>query len=533
GALVRPLRDAAIGIVPFFIGLLPLYLIQSANQRPGVYVSSWFLEEGIQQGFVAQLRDLVLDLLPRATVYEDLGPVPGAFADRASLALFTVAWLTGAGILVVATARLLGSGSGAAQESGPAGVDGLSAEDRAEAARFRALRLAPFVAYLPGLMLVYGLSSLDFDAYGPPVEVGQFRYLVPHFAFATLLVGGVVALLHASGRPFGRGIAGLLVATGGGLGLFVLPLVDWSFERAGLGFDYPGYSQTEYRNALLRDTRRDEATGVVTWDFAAVRRHMLQFPLPDQQAIARGIGDYFGLAQSVGGIVDGRLVTPPFFDLPKLLAPFPEPELRVDVARGAGAFLRRSMADPARGTAALRGRLEALAASGDPMGEYVVEGLCLESLYPLVLSTEQRLARSASMGPAVPEPFAPAWRRGQGIQIGDTLRRGHSPDLARARAVAGAIPEDAAAHFWLGVGMGLTFEGDVPDADDPWAALVPDAYRATVWRGVGAGLRHALGEDASLGLVPELAGALASDAADALADGARWASYPAPFPGPG
>ncbi|MEL6713258.1 MAG: glycosyltransferase family 39 protein, partial [Planctomycetota bacterium] len=83
GAFARPLRDAAIGLVPFLVGLLPLYLIQSANQRPGEFVSSWFLDDGIQQGFRGQLHDLVFELLPRATVYEDLGPIPGALADRA------------------------------------------------------------------------------------------------------------------------------------------------------------------------------------------------------------------------------------------------------------------------------------------------------------------------------------------------------------------------------------------------------------------------------------------------------------------
>ncbi|MCP3918909.1 MAG: hypothetical protein GY711_25460 [bacterium] len=82
-------------------------------------------------------------------------------------------------------------------------------------------RLLSLAGYLPLFALSFALSNFDFDRYAPPVEVGQYRYLVTPFVFAALLIGAAVAKLRAAGRRRASAtLAGAALATSA----FTVPL---------------------------------------------------------------------------------------------------------------------------------------------------------------------------------------------------------------------------------------------------------------------------------------------------------------------
>ncbi len=513
-AAVPALKDACLLIPSFLIGISPLIWVQYGNQRPSHYIDDHLGTGSRWTQMSERLSEFTRDLLPRATCYEDLGPIPGWLVDQVYLGIFLLVWVIGLGMAAWAVRLLV--------------ISGARGRSHNEKQRFEKLSFFPLVGYFPLFVLVYAVSSYLFDPYLKPVEIGQFRYMVPHFAFASLLIAGVVHRLMEGRRilpsHLGRTIASVSML----LGLFIIPLVDWSFSNTGLGGQYAGYHWGYYKNALMRDTQIDPQTGRYTWDFDSIASYMGEFSRPEQNSIAHGVGFLLGASQLQEGRVDGELVVPAGVDFAGIREVLPLEHWQPDLLRGVGTYLRMPiyMADTSK--AAVREELERLLAQADPMAEYVVEGLCIDLEFPLLHNLGQRLRLSRSFAEAIPPEYLGAYHRGLGMQLGGVLRRGWGPHLDLVKAQIGGVPVESSAQFWIGVGMGVVSDGSVPAKDSEWLELIPVEDRVHYWRGVGAGVRHAFGENLSAFDLELLGNALDSADSLALEAGGLWPSYPSP-----
>lgn len=513
---LRSLRDLPVALAGFAAGIAPLIWIQWKTGRVGLFVGA---ELGRDKGnplghLVDRVGHFVTEVLPRAGVFQNLGPVPGSLAEVAFLACFATAWLS----LLPSFARGLRRAFDSLRKP---------AASSRERERLANLKLTPLLLYLPTLAVVLGVSNLDFDRYGSRVEVGPYRYLVQHFAFATMLIGVAASALIGSGgwrRTLGLALSATALATG----LFTLPIVDWSFERPNLGLHYPGYHPRHYSNMVLQGAKRDPATGRIALDFAAVTDTLSDLPPALRKEVYFGIGSWLAAVelqnQSIG--VQGETHGLP---LTELFDPFPRSHA-IDLARGAGSQLRRL--DPSQD--ATRGELVRIlrgsSGSSDPLVPYAIEGLCMEYRFHLEQRTFIDLNRSAAMEPVVPPEHVNAWRRGQGIQSGRLLRRSIASDVRDVLARADVLPEPARSPFWFGVGWGMADEKDFESLPQRFDAWVPEAQRGSALTGYGAALRHLYGPRAAE-RVKRLAEALSLSDRAVLERGAGWPQYPRPLEG--
>ncbi len=90
------------------------------------------------------------------------------------------------------------------------------------------------------------------------------------------------------------------------------------------------------------------------------------------------------------------------------------------------------------------------------------------------------------------------------------------------------VPADQARQFWIGVGVGLASTGEVPAVDGEWSGFVPGANWVHLWQGVGAGMRHALGEEEARTALGPLLNTLEPGLSLALDNGLLWPQYPSP-----
>src|SRR6185436_15102051 len=99
----QTLRDLRLIVPGALIGLAPLIWVQFASRG----TVSGFLDTSFTAGresFFARILQLWTELLPRAGVFEDLGPLPKQIAASLYLGAFLLAWASLA-IVVVRTAR--------------------------------------------------------------------------------------------------------------------------------------------------------------------------------------------------------------------------------------------------------------------------------------------------------------------------------------------------------------------------------------------------------------------------------------------
>lgn len=523
--LVRGLRGALADLrqlVPAgILGASPLLWIQlSGGARPSTFLGSHFIGEGGAQTHeidrVARVKELFIDFLPRGTCCEDLAGVPGALADRAYLMVFVLAWLVLGVLLARGLARVLKSHR---------------AVDRCDLAherrRFEDLRLLPLVGYLPAFVLLYAVSRFEFDVYLPPVEIGQFRYLVPHYTLACLVVAIAAARLYALARPaslFGGGLAAVML----GLSAFSLPIIDLSGEHTGLGLRYDGFDWRYEKSVLLRDSTVDEVTGARGWDLEKLARQLSEFPRAERQASAFGVGHWRAWALTMPPAKRATSPRPARLTLGELLEPH-STELRIPIARGAGAFLGGPGAPPP----ALARWLPGLVAEDHPLLPFLIEGLSMRPEFPLSRSLPRWIEMSDAIGPHLPGELRHAWWRGRGVVFGRLLVRGVPADVELVRAALARTPTAGRDEVWFGVGFGAAErlrELDVPPA---WLAGAPAARHAAAYRGLGAGLRHRLGEEGAAPLFAAWRRRLDPEARAALELGLRWPAYPAPQRLPG
>lgn len=494
--------DLRVVLPGFVLGLAPLIWLDVASGGQGRRFLAAKLGVGVAATadsaggpFLARVWELFVQILPQAGVFEDLGPISGRSASALYLAAFAIAWLTLA-------RRWLG----------PA----LSSDG---AARFERWKHAPLVLYLPLFAVVYGASSFDFDVYMPPVEVGRFRYLVPFFAFAAL------GLAIAAGDRIERGrrmrmpsvaLPGAVLAAG----LFSLPIVDWTFAKRELAAKYPGYFMHYQANVALSPAE-DSTTERPTFDLARAARDVAGLAPVFAKDAYEGMGFRLAQAEEVYATLDAAA-------LARIVAPWPAAR-RIDLARGLGCWIGGRASLNETRLRRLRSSVDALLASGDPLAQYAIEGLCIGFVYPLAIQAPGELARKAHLRNVLPASALPAWRRGQGIACGRLLRRGIASEVELWLAYARPIPAEECDDFWFGAGWGAAdavVEPSWPAEVDLWA---PAERRRAFFAGYGAALRHVWGEASVAGWSERLAPALPAADRAAFELGLSWPGYPAPL----
>ena len=517
--------DLRFALPGLLLGLAPLAWVNwNSNFRPGGFLDAKLGGEHRHGLGVAleRMQQLVTDFLPRGGCFEDLGPLPGRLAEWLWLGAWVLAFAVLLPGVVCAIARCLRRSESLA-EGAPA----------PRPSRFEGLLAAPFVAFLPTFVVLFGVSTFEFKPYGAPVEVGQFRYLVPHFMFSCLLIGIAAARLWQSERAVLRAGGWLLALASLSTSLFSLPLIDWSSPDRGLGRQYDGFEFAYLNNVLQRDAILDEVSGERTWDLERLRAQLLEVPLPERVRGAIGVGNYAAWAQSMPPIKRATQPRAPGLELGRLLAPFPV-ELQLDLARGAGSFLRGSPHARELAAKRLRTGLLALDQEAHPQLPHLIYGLCEEPGFPLARNTRAELAHDRWLGQFVPESLLWAWWRGQGIVCGQRLARGIESDLRAVDAYLASSGDEQREELWFGLGFGAgekTSEGQLPPAFEQRLraeTLGAQTQRAALI-GFGAGLRHAHDAARRKALFLELRATLDATQAGHLEIGARWPDYPLPL----
>ncbi len=467
-------RDALVVLGPLLVGLLPLAWIQMQTAgRVGGLVKHWSQNTGA----AARLEELFINLLPRGGAYWALLPRAGVALEWVYLLLFATTY-----------AVVLWSVVGAL------GTPPSDSEASREDARFSAVRALPFIGYLPAFVCFYAFTRFTFKPYGAPVEVGQFRYLVPHFCFASMVIGvGLAKLLGSVGqvqRITGR-VLSLPVA-----GLMTVPLflVDWSFGAVGVGSAYRGYDLHHYNNALMRDSHRDPVSGQPVWDMELLREQLDEFQAPERNGIARGVGHHLAGAQWIGGRQGRARDASSVLDLDAILGHFPTVDLHPGLARGAGNFLRRQARPGDKSPTGVTAQLEELARRAHPQAAHLVEGMCLAYGYPLARETKGQVRRAQALEGMIPGELRWAWVRGLGSACGRLLARGIASDVAVVEEVLPHIKPVDRDGLWAGIGRGVVFE--LGEAWTPAALLelVPPNQHTAALVGAGSALGEVFGE---------------------------------------
>jgi hypothetical protein len=504
----KTLADARVALPGFLLGSSPLLWVHWMTQgRPGHFLAGHL---AVPERVLERLAE-VTRVLPRASGFADLGPIPGRVADWIFFVCFVCAWL-------VLMPRLL-QGVRRVRASHRHGAEGGSASSALEAERMRALLLAPFLLHLPLIVAFFAVTRFEFKSYAAPVEMAQFRYLVPHLSYALVLVALATSACLSQARRWPRRLGVAVGALTAATGLFTLPAVDWCCAGPNRGLRYDGFSAPLYSRFVLAEAERRVRAAPADTDVVAGILAGLE---PTMRT-----GAYFGLGhwaawfrvRPEGGDTAFDL------DLASLLRPYAA-EYHPDVARGVGGFLRRAVGSSRVQQDAL-GRLLSEQNAADPMTLYMVEGLCLDYGYPLERKTGDDLFSTARLESSIPVALRPAWRRGQGIQCGRLLRKGFAADREKALGVASSVPALERADFWYGVGWGLADSCAEPPRRVHLDG-VPCEQRAQALCGIGAALRHAYGPLECARIVRPLHAALAPEQRAALERGMRWNGYPAP-----
>ncbi len=463
----RSLRDLPAAGLGLLVGLLPLLAVNVASGGRTLRFAGRNLgatAEPLLERFAHNTGRILGDLLPRAGCFEPLGPLGGGVAEALYLTGFLLAWLLLAGPLLSGLLRLRGTAD--------------------EARRWQALRAAPLVLFLPALVLLVGLGRWDFDAYAPPLEVGQFRYFVPHFTFAAMLAGAAVQRLAERGAP-GRLAAGVLSLALLATAAFTLPIAAaWPGDDAGR---YEGHHFPYYGRILVAHAPREPGTQALVPDMPQIEEWLRDAPARHALDTWTGVAHTLTRSRVPSANTDPRRVTG-LVDLQPLLAGR-EPAVQVALARGVGSALRPLARGDARAQEMLRRVLHRLDEDQPPLAGWVAEGLCLEHEYPLCRDADEHLLLSL----AVLDLPAPRWtaaiRHGYGAQLGRLLARGIDSDVRLVAAALARLPEAARLDVARGVGWGAA---EVAGAEAGVALIeqsLPEEMRDEACAGAGAARR--------------------------------------------
>lgn len=504
----QSLRDLGTWGLGFVVGLSPLVIVNLATGARGLgFLQAKFAEEDVRaQGSVFERAwEFVATHVPVSTQYEPLFGLSRGALGVAFFVAFLVAYAASAPDALRATMGL---------------VRGLAHGADGERERFERARLVPFVLYLPLAALAFGVSNFRVGGYGPPIEVGGYRYFLPHLLCALILVAVIAARWIEEGGPR-RALGVVLCAVPLVCGLANLTIVDWSFAHSGRGTRYLGYNLAAVGRALIagRNALTQEQISAHVRGFPPLMRHRVATAIGFNRGTLY-IEDEQARAAQPGADPAWRI------DLTRLTTGLP-PEVELDLARGQGIALRFTSGGGPAGVATMVRVLAAQLVDAPRLGPCVAEGACLlPGTEPLVSRTPQLLGLNAMLRDATEGALHEHVMRGTGLLVGRLLVR----DIADERALLDEwIAASAGSRdFFVGLGQGLADGGDEIFAPETLAGAIAIEDRVELWRGFGFAIARSREEtDAAAALARHAPADLAPELRDAFLAGCAWKSYPA------
>jgi Dolichyl-phosphate-mannose-protein mannosyltransferase len=496
------LRDVPAAVLGALIGLSPLIAINVASGgRTLRFAGRNFAATGESTlDRLGQNAGHILgDLLPRAGCFEPLGPLPAGVAEALYLAGFLVAWLV-VGALVLSGLRSL-----------------RATTDRP--ARWQALRAAPLVLYLPLFVLIIGLGRWDFDAYAPPLQVGQFRYFVPHFTIVAMLAGAAAQQLWDAGRKRRIAAAGLCAPLFAAV-LWTLPIASPWPGAPDAGLRYEGHNFESYGPVLLAYAKRDPVTQAVQPDMQELSGWLAGAPPRDALETWSGIA--YAVAQSrsmTRAETSAKLASA--VDMSALAAGQP-PAVQIALARGLGSALRPLARGDELSKELLQRLLLLVEKSGTPLAGWVTEGLCLEHEFTLSRNVPEHLLGSLAVLDALGPERQAAARHGYGAQLGRLLARGIDPDVHFVKTALARLPSDALHDVARGLGWGACEVAGAEGSASIIEGALPEGARLDAFTGAGAARRWIDGAASA-------PAAWSPAAREAFDRGVAWPNFPAPW----
>jgi len=468
------LRDLLVLAPAFAAGIAPLIALNLLAEGRGLA----FLEakfsgpgSGIDPGlFAARGRAFFAEHLPAAGTYPSFLGVSGRVAGGVFLACFVFAYLFSLPEAWRGAAALARGALGLA-------VPGAGSKREQRLGTLRRSLLVVLVLYLPLTAVAFARSNLVIGGYARPVECGGYRYFLPHFTFAILLIAITSGRLLASrllvNRSAGVALAAAVLATG----TFNLALVDPGAPVRNLGAHYEGSNYKQTARALL--TKKNELP------HGEVVRYAEEFAPVLRERVYEGLGFYGAWEQSLAGGIEA-------LDPAALLERYPS-ERGSDLARGFGVFLRQPRIQGPLLPPASRERLRVWSAQGVGGIEHVVEGLAspwnvvLSSALAGQLEDDRRLLGELDLA------LQPSFARGFGCFCGRILRREIPTEAALVAREFAALREELVEAFLFGLGQGLADGADRPSILPSALALAPAQLRRALHAGFDAREREIWG----------------------------------------
>ena len=481
-------RDALVAVPALVLGAAPLILLNLGTEARGAsFLESKFGDSRhLDLGRIAdRVSDfLTVDLL-KAPNFESVAFISASTFTLLLLLAFAVALVRALPNALNGTLEIL--------RAVPRPVDASPAARAAERERFERSKFMPFVWVLPLTALAYGLSNFVNGGHTPPILVAGYRYFLPTFLFANLLIGAVAGPWLAAGgvrRVGGFVLAGAALFTG----LSNLAHLGDDVGRVGIGTRYEGTNFVQLARQLVTQKNRLSIEDQV--------RYADELPPLARHQVYTGIGFCRAGSQYRHAAREGRSHDA-FLDLHALLEGLSR-DVWLDVARGAGRFVGFMAAHQPDSGKFVRTNLEALfVEGGHKFARIVPEGVATPmdttlTSYRARPVLDRARAQLEHASPQLREPLA----RSLGLAVGRLVRRGIEADLWLARDVLAGIPTELRPAFHYGMGWGLADERTPHEFPAAARTLVPAEHQHELLVGFGAGLRHIQGAATARTLVP-------------------------------
>lgn len=422
--LRRSLFDAPAALAGFAAGFAPVVWLNLGSGGRGLaFLAAKFGEESQDAApFLERTRDFFTTHLRLSTTYPEFLGLPGYVADG----LFLAATL--AAFAVCATWALRG-------------ILGLLRGALGAGTHQSELLPAAFVAcawlYLPLTAIAYASSNLKIGGYQAPFEAGGYRYFLPHFLYAIVLIASASCAWAGTSRPLLQMSRIALVAAPLIAGAFNLAIVDFGCARTNVGAHYEGHNFARVATTLVHPKLDLPPERIVA--------HAESYAAPLRARV------YYGLGYATTLLTQLRKKP---LDLKQILAAFPL-ERRADVARGVGTALR-SRSTRTTGVASVADEsLLAWIDAGEPFAQQVVEGLAFEWSFVTSSATAAFLEEQARLLEAADPKLRASLVRGIGHACGRLLRREIEVDRAAILALLQRLPLEQREIALEGLGAGL------------------------------------------------------------------------------
>jgi hypothetical protein len=299
-------------------------------------------------------------------------------------------------------------------------------------------------------------------------------------------------------------------------GLFTLPIASASESEAGRGPRYDGYWFPYYAHVLLRD---------LPWDPQRIESELSAFdPIYCRQAYF-GVGFLWVWKSDIERHARGDSDE---LELDEMLPRF-SPSFSIDLARGAGSYLRNVGDQGRAGRERVHAMLAALERSNDPRVVFVGEGMGLDFQFPIANRTEEFLLRGVALRAECPPAARAGLERGLGIACGRLIPRAILGDLVAVHKIERATAPEWRASFAFGMGWGAAEPARGGALAPPFWHLLPPGSEHAAMQGFGAALRHNFGVDDGRRMFSWSKASFSGENERWIERGLAWPRYPEPY----